>query len=90
MPRKRNEAMTMNLNEKGEVSLMQGLVVWFDNAKGYGFIKATTTGDEYFAHHSEIEMEGYRTLKPEQAVEFLVEMGPKGRMQAVNVKVVSK
>jgi CspA family cold shock protein len=68
---------------------MKGTVIWFDPAKGYGFLKSSTTGDEYFAHHSVIEMTGYRTLVKDQAVEFDVEAGgPKNRLQAVNVRLI--
>ena len=67
---------------------MTGFVVWFDAARGYGFVKSSTTGDEFFAHHSAIEMEGYRTLKKDQPVEFTVGMGPKGKIQVESVRVV--
>lgn len=65
---------------------MNGKVVWF--SKTYGFVKADTTGDEYFIHESAIDMDGFRTLKADQKVTFDVEMGPKQRLQAVNVKPV--
>ncbi len=67
---------------------MTGKVVWFNNARGYGFIQADTTKDEYFVHHTVIEMDGYRSLKEGQAVTFDVELGPKAKPQATNVKVV--
>ena len=54
-----------------------GTVKWFNAAKGYGFL-AQEGGEDVFVHHSAIVMEGYRTLKEGQAVEFSVERGPKG------------
>ena len=59
-----------------------GIVKWFSNAKGYGFIVPDEGNDEVFAHFTAIEMEGYRTLKQGQKVEFNLEQGPKGLMAA--------
>jgi CspA family cold shock protein len=55
-----------------------GIVKWFSNAKGYGFISPDEGGDDIFAHFSAIEMEGYKSLKEGQRVEFDVCNGPKG------------
>jgi CspA family cold shock protein len=55
-----------------------GIVKWFSNAKGYGFISPEQGGDDIFAHFSAIDMEGYRTLKKGQRVEFDCTAGPKG------------
>jgi len=55
-----------------------GTVKWFSNAKGYGFISPDEGGDDIFAHFSSIEMEGYKSLKEGQRVEFDVATGPKG------------
>ena len=57
-----------------------GIVKWFSNAKGYGFIMPDEGGEEIFAHFSAIEMDGYRTLKQGQKVEFQLQQGPKGWM----------
>jgi len=57
-----------------------GVVKWFSNVKGYGFIMPDEGGEEIFAHFSAIEMNGYRTLKQGQKVEFLLQQGPKGWM----------
>jgi len=68
---------------------MSGKVKWFNNAKGFGFIIATAMADEdLFAHYSAIQMEGYKTLKAGQPVEFDVIQGPKG-LHAVNIKPVT-
>jgi cold shock protein len=63
-----------------------GTVKWFNAAKGYGFL-AQDGGADIFVHYSAIQMDGYRTLKEGQKVEFSIEKGPKG-LQAVNVTAV--
>ncbi|TXH65779.1 MAG: cold shock domain-containing protein CspD [Tolumonas sp.] len=55
-----------------------GTVKWFNNAKGFGFICPDGGGDDIFAHYSTIDMNGYKTLKAGQPVEFEVQSGPKG------------
>jgi CspA family cold shock protein len=54
-----------------------GVVKWFSNAKGYGFI-SREGGDDVFVHFSAIEGDGFRTLDEGQQVEFVIEEGPKG------------
>jgi cold shock protein len=61
----------------------QGTVKWFNNSKGFGFIKRET-GEDVFVHYKSISGDGYRTLKEGDKVEFEVETGPKG-LQAVKV-----
>ena len=63
-----------------------GKVKWFNNAKGYGFVLAHTGGEDLFVHYSSIQMDGYKTLKAGQSVEFDIQQGPKG-MHAVNIRV---
>jgi CspA family cold shock protein len=55
-----------------------GTVKWFNASKGYGFITPADGGDDVFAHYSSIEMEGYKSLKEGQQVEFDIQEGPKG------------
>ena len=55
-----------------------GIVKWFNNAKGYGFVTPDDGEQDVFVHFSAIDMEGYRTLKEGQRVEFEGEQGPKG------------
>ena len=55
-----------------------GKVKWFNNAKGYGFILPENGGEDLFAHYSSVEMEGYKTLRAGDDVEFEIEEGPKG------------
>ena len=66
--------------------MAEGTVKWFSNEKGYGFI-SRDGGDDVFVHHSQIEMDGYRSLVEGQRVQFEVEEGPKG-LQAANVSLV--
>ncbi len=65
----------------------QGVVKWFNESKGYGFIQQAS-GEDVFVHFSAIQGDGYRTLAEGAAVEFDVEQGPKG-LQAVNVTLAS-
>jgi len=59
-----------------------GMVKWFNNRKGYGFL-AQEGGNDVFVHFSAIQMEGYRKLKEGQKVEFSIEEGEKA-LQAAN------
>lgn len=67
---------------------MTGKVIWFSNQKGFGFVQDKETGDEYFTHFSAIQSEGYKSLKPDQRVSFSLEKGPKGKLQAAEVRVI--
>ena len=62
-----------------------GVVKWFNDAKGWGFIEPDGGGPDAFAHFSAITMEGYKTLKEGSRVEFELTEGPKG-LQAVNIR----
>jgi CspA family cold shock protein len=63
--------------------MAKGVVKWFNNQKGYGFI-TPENGKDVFVHHSSIQGEGYKSLEEGQQVEFEIEQGPKGE-QAKNV-----
>ena len=63
----------------------QGTVKWFNNAKGYGFIVENGETEDLFAHFSSIQMEGYKTLKAGQSVEFEKQAADKG-FHAVNIR----
>ena len=59
---------------------MEGTVRWFDDSKGYGFIEPDDGSEDVFVHHSDINMEGYKTLEENQRVTFELtrtEKGPK-------------
>ena len=62
---------------------MKGKVKWFNDAKGYGFI-ARDDGPDVFVHHTAIQMDGFRSLKEGEEVEFEIAQGQKGP-QAANV-----
>ena len=62
-----------------------GTVKWFNDQKGFGFITPEGGGADLFAHHSAIQMKGFKTLKEGQRVEFEVREGPKG-LQAANIR----
>ena len=64
----------------------QGIVKWFNDAKGFGFI-SRANGEDVFVHHSAIKTDGFRSLQEGQAVQFDVVKGPKG-WQAENVQVI--
>ena len=68
---------------------MKGTVKWFNNSKGFGFIVPEDSSEDVFAHFSQIKMEGYRTLKTNQAVEFDLVDGEKGK-QAQNIQPVAQ
>ncbi|HOA17905.1 MAG TPA: cold shock domain-containing protein [Fervidobacterium sp.] len=65
---------------------MKGTVKWFDAKKGYGFI-TKEDGEDIFVHYSAIQIDGFKTLKEGDKVEFEVQNGSKGP-QAANVKLV--
>ncbi len=65
----------------------KGTVKWFNNARGYGFIKRDS-GEDLFVHFKSIVGDGYKTLKEGEAVQFDVEQGAKG-LQAVKVSKAS-
>ena len=62
-----------------------GLVKWFNNAKGWGFISARD-GSDVFVHYSQIHGDGYRTLREGQHVRYDLKSGPRGQF-AENVVV---
>jgi len=65
--------------------MYQGKVKWFNNAKGYGFIVEDGCTEDLFAHFSSIQMDGYKTLKAGQAVQFEKQPSNKG-VHAVNIQ----
>ena len=62
-----------------------GTVKWFNDSKGFGFITPDEGGEDLFAHHSAIQMDGYKSLKEGQKVQYEERTGPKGK-QAVDIK----
>lgn len=63
--------------------MAQGTVKWFNAEKGFGFI-ATEEGQDVFAHFSQIQSDGFKTLEDGQKVSFDIEEGQRGP-QATNI-----
>lgn len=61
-----------------------GVVKWFSDQKGYGFIAPDGEGKDIFVHHSGVEGEGFKSLKEGDKVQFEVTQSPKGE-QAIKV-----
>ncbi len=66
--------------------MANGIVKWFNNSKGYGFIEQED-GADVFVHHSSINADGFKSLNEGDQVTFDIEQGEKGPA-AVNVTVV--
>jgi len=61
-----------------------GLVKWFNDSKGFGFITAEGVSQDVFVHYTAIQGDGFKTLAEGQKVDFELTEGPKGP-QAINV-----
>ena len=64
-----------------------GVVKWFNDAKGFGFISLDDGSKDVFVHHTAVTGEGFKTLREGDTVEFEVQEGAKGP-QAVNVRAI--
>ena len=65
-----------------------GIVKWFNNHKGFGFIESSEIGQDVFAHFSEVEMIGFKTLQQGASVVCEPMEGPRGWM-AKKIKVIA-
>lgn len=63
---------------------MRGRVKWFDNRKGYGFIR-NDAGEEVYVHYTALVGDGFRGLKHNQTVEYELVITESGRTEARNV-----
>lgn len=62
--------------------MAEGIVKWFNDAKGIGFIQPDEAGPDVFVHFSAIVMDGFKTVRPGQRVCFDLMDGPKGAFAA--------
>ena len=67
--------------------MTQGTVKWFNESKGYGFITPDDGGQDLFVHFSEIQEEGFKSLREGDGVMFEEGQGQKGP-QATNVQKI--
>ena len=67
--------------------MLKGIIKWFDDEKGYGFINGKENED-IFVHYSSINIEGYKTLEEGQEVQYTLIRTNKG-LQATNVVPIS-
>lgn len=65
-----------------------GVVKWFNNHKGFGFIESHEFDSDIFAHFSEVEMIGFKTLQQGASVVYEPMQGPRGWM-AKNIRVIA-
>ena len=65
-----------------------GIVKWFNNHKGFGFIESHEFDTDTFAHFSEVEMIGFKTLQQGASVVYEPMQGPRGWM-AKNIRVIA-
>jgi len=76
------QPICFELNIKERKKMATGTVKWFNDAKGFGFITPEDGGKDLFAHFSEIQAGGFKSLTEGQRVEFVVKQGAKGPQAA--------
>lgn len=68
--------------------MAKGIVKWFNNAKGYGFIQPDDGGKDVFVHITAVQAAGLAALQENQPIEFEMVEGRDGRQTAGELKVV--
>jgi CspA family cold shock protein len=76
-------AASINTEKQENAGMAQGVVKWFNDSKGFGFIEQDN-GEDVFVHFSAIQGDGFKSLAEGDSVTFDVQKGPKG-LQAANV-----
>lgn len=69
--------------------MASGTVKWFNDSKGYGFIRTDGSETDIFVHYSAIDGEGFKTLAEGQKVEFELVQGPKGPLASNVIKAAN-
>ena len=81
--------MTVEVNVNNNVDqVYEGIVVWFNPKKGYGFVDCKSLEADIFCHFSNIEVDGFKTVRPGDKVRFKLGRNHKN-IQAINIKVLS-
>lgn len=73
-----------------EEKLYTGKVIWFSATKGIGFIARDDGGKDIFVHYSDIVMEGYKALLPEEKVSFEEDYTFNGKLKASKIKLIKE
>jgi CspA family cold shock protein len=66
----------------------QGIVKWFNNKKGYGFVRQDGIVEDIFVHFSSVAMDGYKTLREGEKVSYDLVRTENGKLQAENIVVI--
>jgi len=69
------------------MSTQTGIVKWFNDSKGFGFITPDAGGADLFAHFSDIQSQGFKSLAENQRVSYERANSPKGE-KAANIRVI--
>jgi CspA family cold shock protein len=76
----------LKILRKEDVNMVNGIVKWFNDSKGFGFIEQEN-GPDVFVHHSGINATGFKSLNEGDRVSFELQQGPKGPA-ATDVSVI--